>query len=789
MIKLFRKIVDKASALLRLDEFALSSLAGDQADRLRRSQLRGAIEQMRVFLAGNTFFAPVLAFQAWGQGIDGLVIAWTIAALAFSYWLFFRWSSTYKSAGTAADMQRFVDQTKVNSGLWSLGFAIFYPVVSGDNKALVLTVVTGSMALGTVGFAQAPRAAMWYLGISVVTLFSVTFSMGIINDKPLELFLAGLSLGAAAGVFNVVFEHARQQMRAFKAHEELSQKSEVIDLLLKDYEQQSVEWIWRTDAQGRILTCPEGLRGMLSDEAGRLDGVPMITALGRACDAQGVRELSRAAAALDAQKDFHDVVLPLKSSPDEAIRWIMMRGRPQYEKGRFAGFRGIFADTTARIEAQRQVEYLAENDPLTGTANRNTVQSCLDALSPKEDHAIAFLIDLDGFKQVNDSYGHAVGDQVLIHVAKRLSATIGDLGLVARLGGDEFFVLIENAETMDRFTEDKLVDQLLAQLSRPYRINNYDIALSGSIGSARFPEDTKEGEALLNLADLALYSAKKGGRNRCVAFEQKMQRGLQKRMMMTDRLRHAVERGQIQPYYQSQISSETGELIGFEALARWYDPELGIVGPDIFIPIAEETGLIHEIGEHLLRAACADALHWGDLRKDAPPLRLSVNASPVQVQRGGLVPMVQKVLKETGLHPERLEIEVTESVLIEDMDGTRQTLTDLAALGVTIALDDFGTGYSSLSYLRALPLHRLKIDRSFISDIVDDPEAVSVVQTIIDLCQRLDLDVVAEGVESEAAATLLSAMKCTTLQGYYFSHPVPAHEVVNALLADNSSVA
>ncbi len=789
MFGVFQRILEGSHRLLRLEDIEVSQLPKGQADRLRRAQIRGAIEQMRVFVAGNTFFAPVLSFQAWNTGINAVVVLWTALMLAFSWWLFFQWTKSYQTKGSAADMQRFVNETKLNAFLWGLGFILFYPFVSGDQKTIILTVITGSLALGTVGFAQAPRASVWYLGISTLVLVSVTLTSGILRQSSMDYLLSFLALVAGGAIFNVVLEHARAQMHAFKAHEDVIQKSEVIDLLLKDYEQQSVEWIWRTDAAGRIVTCPDGIREMFGDGARRIEGTRMIDALTRSCTGQGKRELARAAQALEARQDFHDVVLPLCQGQDGQTRWIMMRGRPQYEQGRFAGFRGIFADTTVRVEAQRQVAFLAENDPLTGTANRNTIQARLDALRPDRDRAMAYLIDLDGFKQVNDSYGHATGDELLRHVANRLTEIVGDRGLVARLGGDEFFVLIEDVNALDRFNEDCLIDQFLASLSRPFAINPYDIALSGSIGTARFPEDTKEGEALLNLADLALYSAKKGGRNRCVAFIHKMQTGLQKRMMLTDRLRQAVKQNEIQPYYQPQYDSQTRELVGFEALARWSDPDLGIVGPDIFIPIAEETGLIHEIGESLLRRACADALSWSMLNGSGRPLRLSVNASPVQVQRGRLVEMVGTVLAQTGLPAHQLEIEVTESTLIEDMSGTCQTLSDLAALGVSVALDDFGTGYSSLSYLRALPLHRLKIDRSFIKDLDQDHEAVSVVQTIIDLCIRLELDVVAEGIETEAAAQLLAEMKCGTLQGYYFSRPLPAHDIRQLIKDTHSSVA
>lgn len=789
MIGAMRALIDRLRRAIGLDEIDLSNLAEDPANRLRRLQIRGAIEQMRVFVAGNTFFAPVLALQAWNLGINWVVVTWAALMLGFSWWLFAHWRTAYHTDGSEDDMQRFVNQTKVNATLWCLGFVLVYPVVTGDQKTVVLVVVTGALALATVGFAQAPRAAFWYLGITTATLGSVTFMSGWSTGNPYDYLISGLAVFAGGAIFNTVLEHARSQMRAFTTHEDLSQKTEVVDLLLKDYEEQSVEWVWRTNSKGQIVTCPERIVEMLVQDGMPLDEVGLLDALRPICDSVGDDDLNRLDRAFTKRLDFHDVMLPLVSAGSGLRRWIMMRGRAQFENGRFAGFRGIFVDATARVEAQRQVEFLAENDPLTGIANRNTVQRHLEALDPKSDHAVALLIDLDGFKQVNDSYGHSVGDKLLQQVSERLRTSVAGRGLVARLGGDEFLVLLTLSDSFDRGEAGRVADQILNHLSRPFVIDHFDIALSASIGTAAFPHDTDHGEGLMNLADLALYTAKKGGRNRAVAFVHKMQTGQQKRLMLTNKLRQAVEDGLIEPYFQPQYCSQTRRLVGFEALARWNDPELGVVGPDIFIPLAEETGLIHQMGESVMREACLQALDWIDLRDPESSIRVSVNASPVQVQRGGLVKIVRTVLSETGLPPHLLEIEVTESVLIEDIASTRNTLARLAELGVTIALDDFGTGYSSLSYLRALPLHRLKIDRSFVRDIVDDPEAVSVVQSIVDLCRRLGLEVVAEGVESEEIADLLEHLHRDVLQGYHFSRPLPADEAVTTILMSDDVAA
>ncbi len=776
---LFRFIRCFPGKVLKVDEISVAQLPAAASNRLRQSQIRGAIEQMRVFLAGNTFFAPVLSFQAWNTGINSAIVLWTIMMLSFSWWLFFRWNKSYQTDGSESDMASFVAETRVNSGLWSLGLILIFPFVSGNEKTIMTIVMTGSLALATVGFSHAPRAAFWYLGIQTATLTTVPLVYGLYWDSTPDLVIAGLALIASAAISNTVLERARSQMKAFVNHESLLQKTEVIDLLLKDYEEQGVEWIWRTDSDGYVLTCPQQVLELISDAEETGDGLLMLESLAGHVDPEGISDLDRVTAAFAARREFHNVTLPLYSSSKGTLRWIMMRGRPQFEGTEFVGFRGIFADATTGVEAQKQVEFMAERDPLTGAFNRNYIQTHLEGFDPRQDRSAAYLIDLDGFKQVNDSYGHSVGDKLLQQVTQRLNQTVGDTGIIARLGGDEFLILADEPTDDPGPDERTLACRLLARLSEPYLIEQYDILLSASIGTADYPRDTTHGPSLLNLADLALYAAKRSGRNRCVAFVQSMQEGLQKRMVVTNRLRQALRRGQIIPHYQPQYCAKTLKLMGFETLARWTDSELGAVGPDIFIPIAEETGLIHDIGEALLRAACRDALTWTTPDGASPPT-VSVNISPVQVMRGNVVKMVKSVLDQTGLPPQRLEIEVTEGVLIDDMAGTSAVLNALSELGVSIALDDFGTGYSSLSYLRALPLHRLKIDRSFVADI-EDPEAQSVVQTIVDLCRRINLEVIAEGVETVQAVETLSEMQCAVLQGYYFSRPVPASKIPGLL--------
>ncbi|WP_299651970.1 bifunctional diguanylate cyclase/phosphodiesterase [uncultured Tateyamaria sp.] len=757
-----------------LDDISLETMPVDAANRLRKLQMRGAIEQMRVFVIGNTFFAPVLAFQAWGAGVNGMVLGWTAVMLAFSWWLFWAWLSSYRTDGHASDMTRFVTETKINASIWCLGFVLFFPFADGDSKTVLTSVMVGSLALGTIGFAHAPIAAFWYLAIQATTLISVPTLYSIAKGTSQDLLLGVLAVVASAAIFNATLERAKEQMRAFKNHEALAHKTEVVDLLLKDYEEHGNEWIWRTDAKGKLVSCPSQILELLSVDDGAVEGADLIHTIGNSIEPDHQSEVGKVQKAFDEKVDLHNVVLPLRSRSDGAVKWIVMKGRPQYEDAGYAGFRGIFADATATIEANRHVEFLAKHDPLTQVYNRNYVQAFLEDLDPERDHAIIFQIDLDGFKQVNDGYGHTVGDKLLQVMAERLKAAVDGASKVARLGGDEFLVICKLKADEMLIAQDQIGQRLLESMSKPFDIDHLEIGLSGSVGIAKFPQDTDQGSTLLSQVDLALYAAKRGGRNRCVAFVSNMMDGVQKRIIVTERLRKAVQAGSIESYYQPQHCAQSGRMIGAEALARWYDPELGFVAPDLFISIAEETGLIHELGEQLLRRACLDALKWAP-QEDGTPLMLAVNLSPVEVMRSNVAQKIQRILDETKFPATRLEVEITEGVLIDDVPATKFLLEELSDAGITIALDDFGTGYSSLSYVRALPLNRLKIDRSFVFGI-EEPEAQSIISTIVGLSERLNLEVVAEGVETQKGVEILGKLGCDVLQGYYFSRPLAAKD-------------
>lgn len=436
-----------------------------------------------------------------------------------------------------------------------------------------------------------------------------------------------------------------------------------------------------------------------------------------------------------------------------------------------AGTRTVIAlrDLREKIASENRMEQLAHHDPLTGLANRTLLRRRIEeeiARSRCDELDFAVLcLDLDRFKPVNDIYGHAVGDQLLQKVAERLTSCLRHTDLCARTGGDEFVILLPLTNGPSR--AHALADRLVAALSQPFDLGFVEVTISLSVGVALFPEDADTAEGLLRAADIALYRAKEAGRADFAFFHADMDEEVRRRHALERDLREAVAKGEMSLAWQPQAESATGSVRGFEALLRWHHPERGPVSPAVFIPIAEASGAILPIGTWVLRTAVTEAASWSN------PLRVAVNVSALQIQQGDFPQTVESILVETGLDPARLEIEVTESLLITDTQRTMRTLSALKRLGVQLSLDDFGTGYSSLSMLQNFPFDRVKMDQSFISSMMESDNSAALVHGILGLGRGLGLPVVAEGVETEAQFRLLQDAQCAEIQGYLIGRPQP----------------
>ena len=441
------------------------------------------------------------------------------------------------------------------------------------------------------------------------------------------------------------------------------------------------------------------------------------------------------------------------------------------------GFRGTATDVTDEVEARRRIEYLSQHDALTGLPNRTRLQaflnSKLQAASPLAQPLVMLTLDLDRFKPVNDLLGHAAGDRVLNVVSNRLVDCVRHGDLVARVGGDEFVLILTDTGTQDDV--EKLCQRLIASIEGAIGIDEQEVFISASIGIALAPNDASDAAELLRYADIALYEAKSAGRNTWRFYSADMNARIIERRRLESDLRFAIKHGELRLHFQPRYRIADGEMVGAEALVRWQHPVRGLIAPDTFIPIAEESGLILSLSDWVMETACACAAQW------PAPLFVSVNLSPSEFKRGNMVARVSQALGTSGIDPSRLELEITEGVMFEDAEGALAIMHTLKALGIRIAMDDFGTGYSSLSYLRAFPFDGLKIDRSFLSRLEDSDDDKAIIQAIVGLGRALSLTVTAEGIETAEHLDLLKAVACDEGQGYFLSRPLD-RDTFNQLL-------
>ena len=450
-------------------------------------------------------------------------------------------------------------------------------------------------------------------------------------------------------------------------------------------------------------------------------------------------------------------------------------------------FRELASRIGIVISAQQREEKLlmqAQYDSLTGLPNRILLQDrlrqAIDHSTRSGDPAWVLFLDLDRFKYVNDSLGHHTGDELLIQIAKRLQSIVRENDTVARFGGDEFVIILQGK--MDDNLRLGILNRLIESVATPVRINNHELITTCSIGVAVYPNDGNNTDTLIKHADIAMYRAKELGKNNFQFFTQFMNKKAAERMRMEFLLRKAMERNELQLHYQPKVDLTTHQIVGLEALIRWNNEELGMVSPATFIPLAEETGLILEIGECVIRQSCIQAVAWQ--KAGLGELVMSVNLSARQFGQYDLAESIRVILVETGLKAEHLELELTESLFMKNSGDILKVLHEIKALGVKLSIDDFGTGYSNLSYLNSLPLDTLKIDKTFTDDILLNHNNAPIVDTIITLAKNLELTVVAEGVESATQVTYLSARGCDQIQGYYFSRPEPAEQIKAMLIAN-----
>ncbi|MDQ0654080.1 bifunctional diguanylate cyclase/phosphodiesterase [Pseudomonas cedrina] len=534
----------------------------------------------------------------------------------------------------------------------------------------------------------------------------------------------------------------------------------------RDVVEASSDWVWEIDASWRFTYLSE-----------RFEGVTGLAR--RAWIGATMNDLLQTETGLLSQW----LNAPGRR-PDISVQCRYVDARGQERSTRLSarqmpcgGFRGTATDVTEEVEARRRIEFLSQHDALTGLANRTHLQSFLDgklkALPTSKQSLVMLSLDLDRFKPVNDLLGHAAGDRVLNEVSTRLADCVRHGDLVARVGGDEFVLILVDAGTPDEV--EALCYRLIESIERTIKIDEQEVFVSASIGIAIAPNDAREATELLRYADIALYEAKAAGRNTWRFYSGEMNARIIERRRLESDLRFAIKHAELRLHFQPRYRIADGQMVGAEALVRWQHPTRGLIAPDTFIPIAEESGLILALSDWVLETACTCAAQWPE------HLFVSVNLSPTEFKRGNLVARVRQALDASGIDPARVELEITESVMLEDATGALEVMNTLKQLGIRIAMDDFGTGYSSLSYLRAFPFDGLKIDRSFLTRLEDSDDDKAIIQAIVGLGRALALTVTAEGVETAEHLALLKAVACEEGQGYFLSQPLD-NATFNSLL-------
>lgn len=594
------------------------------------------------------------------------------------------------------------------------------------------------------------------------------------------------ALGAMGAGMLVLVLITRFRARIVKAENERNEALERVrhraEDILHDYEETGQGWFWETDRRGQLTYVSQSIVRLLG-RPGDLLGRPFIELFDLAHgNAEGERTLLFH---LSARSPFAELAVRAAAEGEE--RWWSIAGRPIYDDFRnFCGFRGSGTDLTEKRKSAEQAARLAHFDSLTGLANRLQMSQSLEKIlaAPLEMHrdCSVFLIDLDRFKHVNDTLGHPVGDILLKQVAQRLERAVGKLGRVGRLGGDEFKVIIPGR--IPREQSGALAKDVIGSLSQPYTIDGQSVVIGASIGIALAPDDGVTSESLIRNADLALYAAKDGGRGRFHFYSSDLHSHAEERSRLEKDLREAIISGGLELHYQPVVHTATEKIAGFEALLRWKHPVQGWLSPAKFVPIAEESGLINAIGEWAIRTACRDLAKWPQ------DVRCAVNVSTLQFANPNLPGIVTSALAQAGVDPSRLELEITESVFLNEGENTDAMFAALKGLGVRLALDDFGTGYSSLGYLKKAPFDKIKIDQSFVRGATEPGSRNgAIIASITSLAQALGMDTTAEGVETLDELDLIRMFGCSHVQGYIYERALDAAAATDRLRTGLAAVA
>ena len=650
---------------------------------------------------------------------------------------------------------------------WVVALLVFPFMADGAQATTMLLIALVLMMSSTFVFSTSPLSVLIYIGI---------LGLGAV----ISLAMQGewQAMGAAI-LFTIASLVATVQVRstfvkARMAEAAVIEKEAVVSLLLREFEENEADWLWEVDPARRLRSVSPRFAFALGRSQPDVEGKPLLEMIaGRNWESgQFPASLHDLAERLKNRENFSNMLVQVFILGEE--RWWELSGTPMRdEQGRFTGFRGVGSDVTEQRKSTEKIAYLARYDTLTQLPNRLHLTEALgDALRYAvqwRTRCALLMVDLDRFKAVNDSLGHMTGDKLLAQVSARLQSLMGENQMVGRLGGDEFAIVIRDASAAGIVRD--LARRVIDRLSEPYQVDHHTLYVGASVGSAEGPRDGNSVEEMMRNADLALYRAKDMGGGEHCRFEQELHASAEERRSLEASLRKALGRNEMVLHYQPVVDARSESVVSFEALVRWNSAEHGFVSPGKFIPLAEDTRLIVPIGQWVMRKACEEARNWPE------HVKVNVNVSPEQLLEPAFHQEVVQALAETGLRPDRLEIEVTESIFLRDASVARNALEQVMALGCSVALDDFGTGYSSLGYLRKLRFSTIKVDRTFVQGAAQgSAESLAIINAVVAMAQSLNMTTTAEGVETGDEAELIRNLGCDKIQGFYFGRPMTAED-------------
>ncbi|WP_257545378.1 bifunctional diguanylate cyclase/phosphodiesterase [Sphingopyxis sp. DBS4] len=739
---------------------------------LRQLQLAPLHGKGKMRLWVGIVMVLLAAFSMVPQVRWGIAAGWLTCALIFCLWSYRVFvtrplgEARATSAGEFALCNRHAFYAAL---LWIVPFWLQGPVPDAGH-ALAMWAITLLMMLTLAMIAHSlPSVCILY--IAPVSL-SAALALALAGAP--QLAAGAIAAGLLLSGFCVRF--AQNHVRFRRAEETLHEKTETVSLLLREFEETSADWLWQTDNARRLVHVSPRLAFALGGTAEALEGVPLLQALsGDAWESgQFPKNLHTMAERMKRRESFSNLIVPVTIGGKP--RWWELSASPRLdETGKFLGFRGVGSDVTEQHATAEQIARMARFDNLTGLPNRLSLHEdlarALNQAMEAKSRCAMLMIDLDRFKAVNDTLGHPTGDKLLAQVAARLKGLMERGMTCGRLGGDEFAVVLHNVPSAN--DAEDLAKRIIAAISRPYVVDNHQLFVGASIGYAIGPQDGSTVETLTRNADLALYKSKDKGGNVVAAYVASLHAQAEERRVMEQELRGALDRGEFELYYQPVVTAVDGTLNGFEALIRWNNQKLGNVSPGRFIPLAEDSRLISPIGEWVLRTACHEAMKWPS------NLKVAINVSAEQLTDPSFASVVVSALAQSGLPPQRLEIEVTESVFLRDGGGAAQLLDQLIGLGIRLSLDDFGTGYSSLGYLRKTQFSTIKVDRSFVVGAAKGSiESIAIIRAVVALADSLGMSTTAEGAETEIEVDTIRTLGCSNIQGYYYGRPMPATDVL-----------